>query len=171
MSCHGVTLVHCSMLSMTGTAVIIIIIIIIISTFINSARVTQCHNGAGWRQRLSSAPCLELDDSFSKWSVSISSVSTYSAVSPLSGREGRPSCLMLVRYYKITVLMTSSVRSIPPPPRHQSSSVRQPPLPPLDDDVICGCPQIDRTSAVHTIAYVDGIYRPKNSTPWPWNLG
>ena len=27
---------------------IIIIIIIIISTFINSARVTQCHNGAGW---------------------------------------------------------------------------------------------------------------------------
>ena len=33
----------------------IIIIIIIISTFINSARVTQCHNGAGWRQRLSSA--------------------------------------------------------------------------------------------------------------------
>ena len=26
-----------------------------ISTFINSARVTQCHNGAGWRQRLSSA--------------------------------------------------------------------------------------------------------------------
>lgn len=48
MSCHGV-LVHCSMLSMTGTAV---------------------------------APCLELDDSFSKWSVSISSVSTHSAVSP-----------------------------------------------------------------------------------------
>ena len=35
--------------------IIIIIIIIIISTFINSARVTQCHNGAGWRQRLSSA--------------------------------------------------------------------------------------------------------------------
>ena len=33
----------------------VIIIIIIISTFINSARVTQCHNGAGWRQRLSSA--------------------------------------------------------------------------------------------------------------------
>jgi len=31
------------------------LIIIIISTFINSARVTQCHNGAGWRQRLSSA--------------------------------------------------------------------------------------------------------------------
>jgi len=28
----------------------VIIIIIIISTFINSARVTQCHNGAGWRQ-------------------------------------------------------------------------------------------------------------------------
>ena len=34
---------------------LIIIIIIIISTFIISARVTQCHNGAGWRQRLSSA--------------------------------------------------------------------------------------------------------------------
>ena len=34
---------------------VIIIIIIIISTFINSARVTQCHNGAGWRQRLSSS--------------------------------------------------------------------------------------------------------------------
>ena len=32
-----------------------VIIIIISSTFINSARVTQCHNGAGWRQRLSSA--------------------------------------------------------------------------------------------------------------------
>jgi len=47
--------------------------------------------------------------------------------------------LMLVRYYKITVLMTLSVRSIPPPPCHQSSSVRQPPSP-LDDDVICGCP-------------------------------
>ena len=41
---------------------IIIIIIIIISTFINSARVTQCHNGAGWRQRLSSAHqiCLQV---------------------------------------------------------------------------------------------------------------
>ena len=36
---------------------IIIIIIIIISTFINSARVTQCHNGAGWRQRYRSTPC------------------------------------------------------------------------------------------------------------------
>ena len=35
--------------------ILIIIIIIIISTFINSARVTQCHNGAGWRQRSSSA--------------------------------------------------------------------------------------------------------------------
>ena len=31
------------------------VIIIISSTFINSARVTQYHNGAGWRQRLSSA--------------------------------------------------------------------------------------------------------------------
>ena len=39
----------------SATLRIIIIIIIIISTFINSARVTQCHNGAGWRQRLSSA--------------------------------------------------------------------------------------------------------------------
>ena len=31
------------------TMMMMMIIIIIISTFINSARVTQCHNGAGWR--------------------------------------------------------------------------------------------------------------------------
>ena len=43
---------HCRLMH---CAYLIIIIIIIISTFINSARVTQCHNGAGWRQRLSSA--------------------------------------------------------------------------------------------------------------------
>ena len=47
--------------------------------------------------------------------------------------------LMLVRYYKITVLMTSSVRSIPPSPLSSVVISEATPLPPRWY-VICGCP-------------------------------
>ena len=50
--------------------------------------------------------------------------------------------LMLVRYYKIMVLMTSSVRSITPSPLSSVVISEATPLPPLDDDVICGCPHV-----------------------------